>query len=98
MRLRWLADRIERAQAILAARATGDAPMSETDTNEPTPALGTNEPTSSDCTNELSRGMNEPRHPVPPLAGVRAETASAPNRHERRRLAALARQGLRAAA
>ena len=71
--------------------------------NEPTAAtrtdegrIGTSEPAPPKRTNDLAVGMNEPRHPVPPLpAGWPGHEPAAParplNRHQRRRLAALAR-------
>ena len=73
LRLRWLAERIEQAQAIAAAFPP-DAPTAEVGTNEPTPTavepaskdctnefdIGTNEPNPANCTNELPPGMNEP--------------------------------------
>ena len=100
MRLRWLAERLEQAQAIAAAcaPATGESSMIEPDTDDSD--IGTNEPTDQDCTNELPPGMNEPRYDVAPLAVARAEGVSAPrlNRHERRRLAALGRRELPTAA
>ena len=100
MRLRWLAERLERAQAIVeaCAPATSEAPMTATRTDDS--GIGTNEPTDQDCTNKSPPGMNEPRYAVPPLRVARAEGASAQrlNRHERRRLAALGRCGLPAAA
>ena len=77
MRLRWLAERIEQAQAIAACTpATGDAPVTETRTDDS--ESGTNEPTSPDGTNELPPGMSEP--------------ARALNRRQRRALAAMDRR------
>ena len=74
-------------------------------TDEPAPVVGTNEPTAAaDRTNDLHLGTDEPKHPVPPLPETRTDEpddlpARPPlNRHQRRRLAALARCGLRRAA
>jgi hypothetical protein len=101
-RLRRAAERIEQAQAMLAAAGSSTA----IDTNEPSPpdctnefGFGTHGPDEAERTNDSPPCMNEPRYPVPPLAVARAEAlAAAANRHERRRLAALARRGLRNAA
>jgi hypothetical protein len=67
--------------------------------------VGTNEPThAANRTDDLARGTDEPRHPVPPLTGPCTDEPDVPpappalNRHQRRRLAALARRGLRHAA
>jgi hypothetical protein len=96
MRLRWLAERIEHAQAIAAAFPPGaDERMAESGTNEPTPTaaagaaienctnefdIGTNEPTPANCTNELPPGMNEPRYLVPPLPEGWSEAPDVPPR------------------
>src|SRR5262245_50414713 len=82
MRLRWLAERIERAQAIAGASrpeagtmASGDAAR----TNEP--PVATVEPEARDFTYELAPRASEPRHLVPPLTLARAEAPAAmPNR------------------
>jgi hypothetical protein len=75
-----------------------DAPAT---VDEPAPEFGTNRPTAAaDRTDENARGTDEPRYPVPPLPDTRADepdSLPAPpalNRHQRRRLAALARRGL----
>jgi hypothetical protein len=102
--LRWLARKIEQAQAILADGAAPPDGSGEC-TNELLP--GTNEPAVAaapdgaappERTDGWLPGTNEPRHGLPPLIVTRSEAAAAPNRHARRRLAALARRGLPAAA
>ncbi|HEX6012837.1 MAG TPA: hypothetical protein VFY87_13780 [Geminicoccaceae bacterium] len=82
-----------------------NGPAAPATADEPTPGIGTNEPTAAaNRTNEFTRRTDEPRHPVPPLPGTRTDEPDdlpAPpplNRHQRRRLAALARLGLRRAA
>jgi hypothetical protein len=73
-----------------------DGPAIGADTNEPAAA--------ADRTNDLARGTDGPRHPVPPLPEPRTDEPDdlpappALNRHQRRRLAALARRQLRHAA
>jgi hypothetical protein len=73
-------------------------------TNEPTAAPpSTNEPTATKRTDETVRGTDRPRHAVPPLPETRTDEpddlpAPSLNRHQRRRLTALARRGLRPAA
>jgi hypothetical protein len=67
------------------------------------PELGTNEPTAAaHRTNDFARSTDGPRHPVPPLPETRTNEPIPParslNRHQRRRLAALARRALRQAA
>jgi hypothetical protein len=68
------------------------------------PELGTNEPTTAaDRANDTAPSMDEPRHPVPPLPETRTNDPARPTspplkRHQRRRLAALARRELRPAA
>lgn len=92
--LRDLADQIERARAILAACP----PPSPPDCTGENDNSGTNEPERATLpekrTNEFTpAGMNEPRHPVPPLPAPRsAAPVASLNRHERRRLAALERR------
>jgi hypothetical protein len=86
-----------------APNRTNETPGS---TNEPTaanPTIGTGEPAPPNRANDFAVGTNEPMHPVPPLpAGWPTPEPAAParplNRHQRRRLAALARRGLRRAA
>jgi hypothetical protein len=77
------------------APATADGPTSELGTNEPT--------TAADHANDTAPSMDEPRHPVPPLPETRTNDPARPTspplkRHQRRRLAALARRELRPAA
>jgi hypothetical protein len=108
-RLRRLAQQIELARA-LAARPPASEPTAAAGTNEPTApnrtdetGIGTSEPTPPDRTNDWAVGTDEPRYPVPPLpAGWPGHEPAAParplNRHQRRRLAALARARLRSAA
>ena len=80
--LRWLAARIEQARAILA----GEAPDATADAEKYTNELksGTNEPegapspapaASPQPARDPRRGMDEPRHGLPPLAVLRAELA-----------------------
>jgi hypothetical protein len=94
--LRVVADLIEQGQAATAGGATRKC------TNEN--QVGTNEPTAADRTNRTAHSTDEPRHPVPPLTGPCTDEPDVPpappalNRHQRRRLAALARRGLRHAA
>lgn len=106
MRLRWLAERIEAAQALIQAGQPSPAPAG---TGEP------DEPVDQDFTNELRGGTDEPKRPPQadetPLqrggfgpasectnelgSGTNEPTqpvASPLNRHQRRRLAALQRQ------
>ena len=80
-RLRWLAERIEQAQAIAVAfPPPGSA--AESGTSDPTRIvatgsvlkkctnelpIGTNEPTTANRTNDLPPGTNEPRRLVQPL-------------------------------
>ena len=97
--LRWLAERIDHALAIAAAHPPPDAPAGDAGTNEPTAAIvpvTTDREREPDGTNESANGMNEPRYQVPPLpAGWQDEPGPplrGPNRHHRRRLAALHRQ------
>jgi hypothetical protein len=80
-----------------------DEPDAPAATDQPAREAGTNEPTlAADRTSGTARGTDEPRHPVPPLPEPRTNEPTAParplNRHQRRRLAALARLGLRHAA
>jgi hypothetical protein len=80
--LRWLAERIEQAQAILAGgEASADA-SDENCTNEFN--SGTNEPSFDMAGRDAAvpthtcawpRGTDEPRHGVPPLAALRTEMA-----------------------
>ena len=89
--LRGLADQIEHARAILAAcpppNRTNE--YDESGMNEPEPTT----PPEKRTNEFISAGTNEPRHPVPPLpAGLSSVPATSPNRHERRRLAALERR------
>jgi hypothetical protein len=99
-RLRWLADCIEHAQSIAAYPPPDAKRTNEIDsrTNEPTGALSPAPATdpvdavrvsanASKCTNEFPFGTDEP-----------TVGAARLNRHERRRLAALARQRGREAA
>jgi hypothetical protein len=112
--LRLVADLIERGQAAAATGSTPDhtneTPASGTNepaapigTTEPA-SMGTSEPDAPSCTNEpAAHGTDGPTHPVPPLPETRtSEPDDLPrrplNRHQRRRLAALARRGLRRAA
>jgi hypothetical protein len=72
-------------------------------TDEPARGTGTGEPTAAaNRTNGFARRTDEPRHPVPPLPGTCTDEPTLParplNRHQRRRLAALARRELRRAA
>jgi hypothetical protein len=106
MRLRWLAERIEAAQALIQAGQPSPAPAG---TGEP------DEPVDQDFTNELGGGTDEPKRPPQadetPLqrggfgrasestnelgSGTNEPTqpvASPLNRHQRRRLAALQRR------
>jgi hypothetical protein len=111
--LRVVADLIERRQAAerTPEKCTNENPASGT--NEPTAPIGTSQPApvgisepmaAANRTNEPARCTDEPKHPVPPLPGTRTnepdDLAAPPalNRHQRRRLAALARRGLRHAA
>jgi hypothetical protein len=112
--LRLVADLIERGQAAAADctqectnenRVGTNEPDAPATADEPVPGIGTNEPTmAADRTNEpAARCTDGPRHPVPPLPEKRTSEpderpAPPPNRHQRRRLAALARRGLRHAA
>jgi hypothetical protein len=94
--LRLAADLVKRGRAAAAAER---APEECTNEN----GIGTNEPTAvADRTNDFARGTDEPRHPVPPLPETRTDEPDnlpAPlNRHQRRRLAALARREQRRAA
>jgi hypothetical protein len=91
-------------QSAGADRANETTPVG---TNEPNRAnedeIGMNEPTPRNRTNDFRSGTDEPRHAVPSLLETRTnEPDLAPppalNRHQRRRLAALARRGLRPAA
>ena len=96
--LRWLADRLDHAQAAPTA-PEHDAPNRTNDlslacTNEPTDAaLG---PVPTVPTDSAARRTDEPRHPIPPLPDCAADEPPRPiqprNRHERRRLAALQRR------
>jgi hypothetical protein len=84
----------------MPGNGTNETPLG---TSEPTAADRTSEPTPSDRANGFGRGTDEPRHPLPRLPADRpASEPAAParrlNRHQRRRLAALARLGLRSAA
>jgi hypothetical protein len=87
-------------------RAPGtNEPDDPSTTDESTLGAGTNEPTpASGRTSEPASSTDEPRHPVPPLPGTRTDEPDdlparpALNRHQRRRLAALARRELRRAA
>jgi hypothetical protein len=100
--LRLVADLIEKGQATAAnGVARGCANENR--------ALGMNEPNATskptaDRTNETAHVTDEPRHPVPPLPDPRTDEPDdlpAPpplNRHQRRRLAALARRQARQAA
>ena len=111
--LRLAADLIEQGQAAADGAADGKRTNeNEVGTNEPNrtvmakapaPEVGTIEPTTPSCTNEpTARRTDRPRHPVPPLPETRTNERIPParplNRHQRRRLAALARLGLRPAA
>jgi hypothetical protein len=80
--LRWLAERIEQAQAILAggeaaADATNEKCTNEFNScvNEPTVDAAGRYATDPTHPGEWPRGMNEPRHGVPPLAALRAGMA-----------------------
>ena len=96
--LRWLADRLDHAQAAPTAPAhdasnrTND--LSTIGTNEPTHAPPQPVPTATNVS--AAPGTNEPRYAVPPLPEPGADEpprAIQPrNRHERRRLAALQRR------
>ena len=80
--LRWLAARIEQARAILA----GEPPEAAADdekytndfdsgTNEPEGAPSPPPPAGPQPARDPLRGMDEPRHGLPPLAVLRAELA-----------------------
>jgi hypothetical protein len=105
--LRLVADLIE--QGAAAGQTPPEKCTNEPDarpmTDESSSGADTNEPTAAaHRTNGTWRGTDGPRHAVPPLPVMRTdepEDRPAPpalNRHERRRLAALARRGLRPAA
>ena len=112
--LRLVADLIERGDAASAAdsatrectnenRVGTNEPDAPATADEPARGVGTNEPTTTaDRTNGTARCTDEPRHPVPPLPETRTDEPIPPlptlNRHQRWRLAALARRGLRRAA
>ena len=110
--LRLVADLVEQGQASIDTtrdcmdenRVGINEPVALSTAERPAPDVGTNEPTTApDRTNETAAlATDEPRHPVPPLPeGCTNEpmpSARPLNRHQRRRLAALARLGLRPAA
>jgi hypothetical protein len=105
--LRVVADLIEQSRAAATDRTQEctNEPEAPPTTDEPAREVGTNEPTvAANGTNGTARGTDEPRHPVPPLPEMRTsepEELPAPtplNRHQRRRLAVLARRRLRRAA
>jgi hypothetical protein len=112
--LRLVADLIEQTRTAAADRTAAERTNeNQPGTNEPAapstavgpaPGVGTNEPTATtDRTNEIARGTDEPSHAIPPLPKTRTDEpdglpARPLNRHQRRRLAALARRELRRAA
>ena len=93
-RLRWLAERIEQAQAIAVAfPPPGSA--AESGTSDPTRIvatgsvlkkctnelpIGTNEPTTANRTNDLPPGTNEPRRLVQPLPEGSSDASGVPPR------------------
>ena len=84
--LRWLAERLEHAQAILAAARAPAGAAAAAGTNEPTPdpsepTVDASEPGAAPAATATAepprpgpwpRGTNEPRHGQPPLAVARA--------------------------
>jgi hypothetical protein len=96
--LRWLAGRLDQAQAAPTAPAHNTPnrtnELSRACTNEP--AHATPQPVPTGANGSAAPSTNEPRHAVPPLPEPAADEpprAIQPrNRHERRRLAALQRR------
>jgi hypothetical protein len=103
--LRLAAGLIERGQAAAAASVARERTNENRafGMNEPNATSGTGEP-AADRTNEPARVTDQLRHPVPPPPRTctdEPDDLPAPpalNRHQRRRLAALTRRGLRPAA